>query len=89
LLTIIIQFIDEKRFLFYLEWCLALKSIIHLPFLLIVVRFFSKRNRALSHEGMEQDAQETRYLKEAISAIPLVKAFASEKHERHRVIDAI
>ena len=89
LLTNIIQFIGGVGFLFYLEWRLALASIILLPLLLFTVRYFSKRIRILSYQDMEQHAQVTRHLQEAISAIPLVKAFASENQERQRVMDAV
>jgi ABC-type multidrug transport system fused ATPase/permease subunit len=88
LLTNIVQFIGGLAFLFYLEWRLASASMILLPILLITVQFFSKRIRILSHQGMEQHAQVTRHLQEAIAAIPLVKAFASEDQERKRVMDA-
>jgi ABC-type multidrug transport system fused ATPase/permease subunit len=88
LLTNIVQFFGGLGFLFLLEWRLASASLILLPILLVTVQFFSKRIRVLSHQGMEQHAQVTRHLQETISAIPLVKAFASEEQERKRVMDA-
>lgn len=89
LVTNVIKFIGGLGFLFYLEWRLALVSVVILPAMLYSVQFFSKRMRALSQHGMEQKASIMNRLQETISSVPLIKAFSTEKHESQRVMDAL
>lgn len=89
LFTNLIQFVGGLGFLFYLEWRLALVCLIILPVLIVIVRYFSKHMRKLSHRGMEQGAVIMKHMQETISTIPLIKAFSSEDQESHRIKDAL
>lgn len=86
ILSNIIRLIGGSVFLFFLEWRLALVSMLVLPLLVLVVRVFSGRMRALSHQGMEQWAQVSSRFQETLSSIPLIKAFSTEKKESERVM---
>jgi ABC-type multidrug transport system fused ATPase/permease subunit len=72
--------------LFYLEWRLALVSLVLVPGLLIWARVFSRRIRALSHQRMEREAHVTRRMQESLAASSLIKAFGSEEREAGRVM---
>jgi ABC-type bacteriocin/lantibiotic exporter with double-glycine peptidase domain len=87
--TNIIRFIGGVAFVFYLEWRLAVVTVIVLPALVVSVRYFSNRLHALSHQGMEQRANVLHNLQEALSSIPLIKAFSSETRASGRIMDEI
>ena len=89
LVTNLIQFIGGLGFLFYLEWHLALVSLIILPGLAWVMNHFSKRLRTLSHRGMEQRAIIFKRLQETIASMPLIKAFSTESYESQRTRTAL
>jgi ABC-type multidrug transport system fused ATPase/permease subunit len=74
-----LRFLGGAVLLFYLEWRLALAAVVALPGLVLAVRYFSRKLRVLSHQGMEQQAQISRRMQESLSATSLIKAFASEK----------
>jgi ABC-type multidrug transport system fused ATPase/permease subunit len=65
--------------LFYLEWRLALASLVVVPGLVVAVKVFAGRLRVLGHRRMEQDAHVSERLQEALSATTLIKAFGSEE----------
>ena len=75
----VLRFIGGCGFLFYLDWRLALATVIILPGLVLCVRFFAGRMRALSHHRMEQRANVSRRLQESLSTSSLIKAFARER----------
>ncbi len=89
LFSSLLQFVGGLGFLFYLEWRLALISIIFVPLLVLSSRYFSLRLRTLSHRGMEQRASILQHLQETIASIPLIKAFSSESRESQRVGQAL
>ncbi len=72
-------------FLFYLEWRLALVSLVVLPILLLIARYFSAKMYVLGHHIMEQQAQISRQMQESLSATALIKAFSSEKNTLERI----
>lgn len=75
----ILRFMGGVVLLFYLEWRLALISLVVLPGLILLVRYFTGKLRILSHSGMEQLAKVARYMQESLASSTLIKAFASEK----------
>jgi ABC-type bacteriocin/lantibiotic exporter with double-glycine peptidase domain len=89
LITNIFRLIGGLIFLFILEWRLALVSILALPAMVLSSRYFSKFMRNLSSRGMEQNASIMKHLQEAISSIPLIKAFSTEENESRRIVDAL
>jgi ABC-type bacteriocin/lantibiotic exporter with double-glycine peptidase domain len=87
--TNILRFIGGVAFLIYLEWKLALVTLIALPALVFIVRYFSGRMRVLSHAGMERQANVTRTMQESLAATSLIKAFASEKRTVARMMEQL
>jgi subfamily B ATP-binding cassette protein MsbA len=85
----VLRCIGGVVFLIVLEWRLALVTVVTLPLLVVIVNTFSKHMRALSHHSMEQDARVNTRFQEALSSIPLIKAFTSEEHESQRVINEV
>ncbi len=78
ILSNILRFAGGIGFLFYLEWRLAVLVLILLPGLILVVRYFSGKIHILSYHGMEQNANISSRLQEALSSFSLIKAFSSE-----------
>jgi ABC-type multidrug transport system fused ATPase/permease subunit len=75
--------------LLYLEWKLAVVTLVILPGLMIGVRYFSHKTRVLSHQAMEQQANFSRRMQESLSATSLIKAFVSEKREVDRIMSEL
>ncbi len=68
-------------YVFYLNWSLALISLIILPFASVIIRKYGKR---LRHTGKDIQASHGRLnniLQEGISGNRVIKAFASEEYE--------
>lgn len=84
-----LQLIGGVGLLFYLEWRLALVTIVLLPALYFVVRFFSEHLRVLSHHTMEQQANVTRTMEELLAASTLIKSFASEERTVNRLAEQL
>lgn len=82
----ILRFLGGAAFLFYLEWRLAIFSLIALPLLVISTRYFSRRMHILSHHGMEQNASVFQRIEETLASIPLIKASVSEKRASERIM---
>ena len=85
----VLRFVGGTVLLFYLEWRLALVALVILPGLVLSVRYFSRKIRVLSHQGMEQQAHVSRRMQESLSATSLIKAFVSEKHEVDRIMSEL
>jgi ABC-type multidrug transport system fused ATPase/permease subunit len=85
MVTSVIKFITGVALLFYLEWRLALLSLIVMPALIGSIKYFSRKTHVLSHHTMETRANVLRRMQEALSSIPLIKAFTSEENEAGRV----
>jgi len=71
-------------YILYLNWKLALFSIIVLPFAGIAFSRFSRRFRKASTMMQEQIGDITMHLHETISGIRIVKAFGMEDYETNR-----
>lgn len=83
--TNIVRLLGGIVFLFYLEWRLALVSLVALPALILTVRYFSTKLYILGHHDMEQRANISRQMQESLSASTLIKAFSSEKSTLQRI----
>ncbi len=84
--TNIMRFIGGVAFLFYLNWKLALASLIFIPGLVLAVRYFARKMHTLSHQDMERHADITRQMQESLSSVALIKAFVSEKRATERML---
>jgi ABC-type multidrug transport system fused ATPase/permease subunit len=89
LVSSLLRFIGGAALLFYLNWQLALATVIALPAMVIAVRYFSARSRVLSHHGMERQANLSRRVQETLSASALIKAFGSEERETERIVSEL
>ncbi len=83
------RFVGGVIFLFYLEWRLALATLILLPVMVVAVRFFAARLRSLSMHSMERQGRFWERIQEALSASTLIKSFSAETREGERVADEL
>jgi subfamily B ATP-binding cassette protein MsbA len=70
--------------LFYLNWWLALVSIIVVPFSYYPLSVLGKRIRRIARSGQEKIAELTTLLEETLNGIRLIKAFGAEPYEMDR-----
>jgi ABC-type multidrug transport system fused ATPase/permease subunit len=84
-----LRLVGGVGFLFYLEWRLAIAALVIIPALMVCVRYFSRKIRILSHQGMERQADVSRRMQESLSSAALIKAFVSEEREVGRVVAAL
>jgi ABC-type multidrug transport system fused ATPase/permease subunit len=89
ILNNLIRFVGGVGFLFYLEWRLAVIVLIILPGILVAMHYFARKVHMLSHRSMEQEAQISSRMQEALSSTPLIKSFASEERTRNRLISEL
>ncbi len=82
----VLHLLGGVALLLYLEWRLAIVALIVIPGLILWVRYFSRRVKALSHQSMERQAQVARRMQESLSSAALIKAFSSEEREVGRVM---
>jgi len=85
LATNVLRFFGGVIFLFYLEWRLALVTLVALPGIVLGMRYFGKRLRTLNMHSMEKEGNYWERLEEALSASSLIKSFSTEAEERERV----
>jgi len=85
----ILRFVGGVAFLFYLEWRIAIAVLVVLPPVVLVVRYFSAKIHALSHQSMEQEATVSSRFQESLSAVSLIKAFSSEDRTIRRLISEL
>jgi ABC-type multidrug transport system fused ATPase/permease subunit len=76
-------------FLVYLEWRLALASLVILPGLVFAVHLFSSRMRVLGHHGMEEQAEVSRAMQETLTSTELIKAYSSERRTMRGLMDKL
>lgn len=92
LVTIIsstLRFLGGVVFLVYLEWRLALASLVVLPGLVFAVHLFSSRMRVLGHHGMEEQAEVSRAMQETLSSAELIKAYSAEGRTMRGLMDKL
>ncbi len=68
-------------FLVWLDWGLALVSLVLFPICIIPVALFGKKVRRSSREGQEKMADVVSILEEAVTGVRIVKAFGMEPYE--------
>ena len=82
----VIRFLGGVVFLFYLEWRLAGIVLVILPGLLFAMNYFARKVHILSHRSMEQEANISSRMQEALTSTPLIKSFASEERTQNRLV---
>ena len=85
----LIRFVGGVGFLFYLEWRLAVIVLIILPGILLAMNYFARKVHVLSHRSMEQEANISSRMQEALSSTPLIKSFASEERTQNRLVSEL
>src|ERR671915_265673 len=70
--------------LFYLEWRLALVSLLVIPLFLIVARYFSQRIRGVTREERRRSGSVSAVAEESLSNASLVQAYNRQEHEISR-----
>jgi len=85
----LIRFVGGVGFLFYLEWRLAVIVLIILPGILLAMNYFARKVHVLSHRSMEQEANISSRMQEALSSTSLIKSFASEERTQNRLVSEL
>ena len=80
----VFQVIGLLGVIFYMNWQLALMSIVFLPLAFIPVAHFGRKFRKLSTTNQQTVAQISNLLHETITGQRIVKAFGMEKYESKR-----
>jgi ATP-binding cassette, subfamily B, bacterial len=83
-LTYIFQFIFFVGALFYLQWHLALVSLIVLPLFLVVARYFSRKIGGATREERRRVGSVSAVAEESLSNAALVQAYNQQDHEVSR-----
>ncbi len=81
---IVLLFVVNLSALLYLNWKLALISIIVVPFTILMSYFFFKRVTKAYEAYQEQDAVLSNRLQENLTGVRVVKAFSRQAYERDK-----
>ncbi len=84
LLTIAASF----GWMIYLNWRLTLMTLVVLPIVGVVIRYFSRRLRRLARDIQSRTGSLTHVLEELIGGHRIVRVFGGEAYERARAVDA-
>jgi subfamily B ATP-binding cassette protein MsbA len=84
-----LSIIGLLAWMFYLQWQLTLIAFITAPFIVVLVKYFSKRQRLMSHRLQESMGDVTHVLEEAIDGQHVVRSFGGEAYEKGRFADAV
>ncbi len=76
--------VGAAGYLVWLDWKLAVASLVVFPVCLIPIVIFGRRVRRYAREGQERLADLVSLLQETISGVRVVKAFGMEDYERGR-----
>ncbi len=79
-----VLFIGALCYIFYLNWQLALVSLVLFPLCLVPIALFGRRVREAGREGQQRLADIVSIMQEAIGGVRIVKAFGMEAHEEQR-----
>jgi len=72
--------------LFWLNWRLTLISIVVMPLVAAVVRYFSRRLRRVARDVQQRTGAITHVLEEIVGAQRIVKIFSGQDYERKRAV---
>ena len=72
--------------LFWLNWKLTLVSIIILPAVAVVIRYFSRRLRRVARDVQQRTGSMSHVLEEIVGAQRVVKIFGGQAYERARAV---
>jgi len=72
--------------LFWLNWQLTLISIVVMPSVALVIRYFSRRLRRVARDVQQRTGSITHVLEEIVGAQRVVKIFSGQDYERKRAV---
>jgi subfamily B ATP-binding cassette protein MsbA len=72
--------------IFYMDWRLALVSLIFIPMAAVPIVVFGKKFRRISTRYQQGMGEASNFLNETIRGIRIVKAFCTEEQEKHRFV---
>ena len=75
--------------MFYLQWQLTLIAVMTAPIIVLLVKYFTKRLRLMSHRLQESMGDVTHVLEEAIDGQHVVRSFGGEPYEKGRFAKTI
>jgi len=84
-----LRFIGGVALVLVLEWQLALLVIAPIPFMVLVVAYFSRKTRIISLWGLEERAVVAQGLQESLSAASLIKSFSTEERTVNQLMSRI
>ncbi|OGV72299.1 MAG: hypothetical protein A2340_03510 [Lentisphaerae bacterium RIFOXYB12_FULL_60_10] len=79
-----LMLIGAAAYVFWLDWQLALATIVVFPLCLIPITVFGRKVRRAGREGQERLAELLGVMQEAVLGVRVVKAFGMEAHELSR-----
>ncbi len=75
-------------YMIWLNWQLTLLTLVIIPIVGVVIRYFSRRLRRLAHDIQSRTASLTHVLEELIGGHRIVRVFGGEDYERERALAA-
>src|SRR5918999_233238 len=84
IMTYLFQLVFFMGALFYLQWRLALVSLVVVPLFLLVARYFSRRIRRATREERRRTGSVSAVGEESLSNAALVQAYNRQEHEVSR-----
>jgi ATP-binding cassette, subfamily B, bacterial MsbA len=83
-LTVIASF----GYLIWINWKLTLLTVVVIPIVAVVIRYFSRRLRRIAHDIQSRTGSLTHVLEEMIVGHRVVRIFGGESYERDRAVAA-
>jgi ATP-binding cassette, subfamily B, bacterial MsbA len=77
----VLTIIGVSGYLFYLNWKLALTTVVGIPLFVWIISFFSQRMKRVSSQIQRKTADLTHILQETVSNIKIIQAFTMEERE--------
>ena len=71
--------------MFYLDWRFSLIGLSVAPFLFVIVYRFTRRIKKAAREVKRKESELASVVQESIASVRVVKAFAQEDFEEHRL----
>ena len=87
LITDLVTLVAILCIIFYLDWRLALLSMILFPPFFLIQLHMGKRIKKISKETREKSADILSFFQETISGIKLIQSFVKEKFEARRLVN--
>ncbi|MGH8802748.1 MAG: ABC transporter transmembrane domain-containing protein, partial [Casimicrobiaceae bacterium] len=75
-------------YLLWINWKLTLLTVVVIPIVAVVIRYFSRRLRRIAHDIQNRSGSLTHMLEEMIVGHRVVRIFGGESYERERVVAA-